>query len=1653
MPTSWYLVAAPNYAVLINPVFVQPIENNIISSVLATVPIPLSGADAARLSLDDKLNTNPTLNQGIEEIFTQLSLLTPNPPQCETLYDKAHFINRFQHNLSTTIDHLGAPPKTPYNEISNQLALSQWSISQAILEAGDTTSSSAKYQLAASVESIATALQQLDLYEQFQNRLTQPSHSQAETLADATISQPQPEKNVPLKKLPSAKRPLHQRINYRAAVRTTLTLALLAACARPAVIFDFAKQWDGGANNTRLQRQYQSGDSPLQLNNPDRSPAFTHYEQRKRPNTPANLSTRERLSLEKHNDNSSNRSHLPDLFLLAMLYYLVRRYIVRPLSEKFQGSLRPRHEGVHRQIRSPFRGRPNLTLAGRVESDNPALRDCLWMTSVWDPVSPKSFYRLDRDSKSVKINHRGFRSWFTNYNTKHAKSPAIRLPHRSLDQFSDTLINSQTRGPSYLRYFFPKKVSLERNIVWSEVRDLVRVRNAGTRQVEEADVALPISALPGRTISLPVPVGYNIVAIDLPKGMALWRSGYGTWQARGGIFTRGEIKYRVAPSSQPNTNEHDLPYLSAADQITARSEKMDTLVFRAALENTQSEIVQSLLSETKKLGAKMTYAPLHDHASSLLSRNALALQDAYPDYSEESLATSIVHKARACGVPSAMASGFRLAKTDRDSAFVVSEWSSSILVKASSDPSELKLCEIDIYPTFERPAVRKPQSIIKDLRIGIAAKLASIFGADSYLLSKWCARYENDVVDQDTSVSAAVDSPLLARCRIDPSAAAQLDDQALISKVRIAREAVTEFSGSANLTIPIDARFQSAEQLVELNVAALQQRLIEKAGDERNVRWWSRQVAPVDTYALLSSCMKPTSSLEGDNLPAALSLQEAGHVFFSAAEFKRCFETHRYSYLNRLFSFLDTAETLPDQELYQKQRDFYDHIVAQLAKPPLSKMLGVSAKHDSERCDLGAQVLQPALSWLIKSCQAGHLSSTQVAADFAALSGALRTYEGVPGARAINRAQIESLFAPKAHSAAYSNPTIIKQLLILLASDKNFSAQIERDGTPTVNTLRFLQGQINIVCRQARTDAVAAKIENARKIIETFELLNFDTELLTPALTTKPPWSPSDILARSSQAKKLPIEKLLAEIDSTATAHFTPDEEFYHHTAHGASLLLREALIRNDLPVPLAVEANITAPPENLEFVYTYPHTFNTFQVYLKSQKFGQLTLPDSQIWQLVCPNTCRELGVNASGSSNTSHTWLTRGKSHNAETDIYILLNHRTTLLPHYLHREIAWAFHLLCDQISQQPSGYDLKTASERFWSDWVRNQESQDQVFSDSFNRLRLLLADQPESIYKEANLLVTAWLEVGARKIDSAHEPSPSYLHASVYRIAKLYMTYEAADTQSTPVNYSQYDSLRAFFDINITAINTDPDESLWRQELIASCDLYPLTRTLSSEAFLQQEGIGERITRLSGLDFTEVRPYQAGDEWRMINQRASARANSAMVNAFHQSEATAYCAIVSLPWLAADVSAISIGHNLERLLHFLRAAYSDQMPTEIVLHLDGEVVERFSSREIIKAMSAPELTIEFVDKLITIAQVMQEYESTFGQVSDDSYHLPKIPVLGGVHPIVFSKSSSPSGLYSQVYPAIGRHSGCTIVGDYRHKPKEANIKENAYEVVT
>lgn len=1622
----------------------QPVENQIVSDLVATIEIPRSGSRAKRLpdSLD-QINSDRC-----HQLFQLLSQYLEPANDVKDLKAQVKFINAIQDRISTQIAQLGAPPITPYTETSAALANLQNAISFAIETIASSSNHKESKVIGPSIESIFESLRFLihknldnqSLREQITNTSYEETSNSTLLLHDTSITF-QPSQNSTTT---SSRRknfntaPTRRHLNVRPILRSVLGIGLVFLCSHPH-IFNLSKQWDGGLKN-KIARFEAKQIPTISLDDKYISPNNIISDKYTKPLIPKNISSNERIKIENNPSNSpSRRNYASDLLLAAFAYYLMMRYIFRPIAERFQGVLRPRHEGFHRQIRIPFRGQPKKALAGCINTEDPNLLKRLWITSIWDPVSVKSIYRIDRNSFSVEIKKRGARASALNYFFANRNSPQIRPPHKSLPHISDGLINRTIRAPSYLRFLFPHNFTVEHHTVWQRIDNPPSMHAVGSRQNSEADVSFPIPKLrAGKLVSLPVVFGYQISAIDLPKNASLWKSENGTWQLKVPFLYQGTINYRISKGACPKFSDQQQPYLQHPETVVTHSSEVDLFLLNSQDKDSSKDAVENIAELMRSNGAQLSYTPISEHAVRVSASLAASLFDAFPMHSHESLNYVLTHKARALGYSTALASGFRIDQSNQRNAFLVSEWSNSVVASDKTSGNSDNLVEVDVIPNFGNADKTRPQFFIKDLFLGVEAFFAPMIGIEAQA-KEWSERFYGKIEDSHQS-----DKFFLIRSLFKRVEHASLEAKHLMSKLSLLRAASSEIESGANRLGIDSSKLTNAKILIEQYCANLISEIKDKVESANSTNWWSKAPTPQKAFSLLVEASQQVNFSDDTSLFSPLTKAQAAEFFFQTPAFTSCFESQAGKYTMQLCGFLDALDGASLAATYSQQNYFVEHLAVLMSDQRIPSKLRRSFQSGISKNQLCSEVLEPYFSWLLKSCSAQLTTPKKAAEDLTNFCKALRVQFGPINRKAWLHTIVETLFVPKSHPIGYGIPEVWRQVMHHLNDHELFGNVID-NGAPSTKAIKLLDSFVYSGTCTRNYDFSSYQIKRAQKALECLVFLNQDLGQIESKFDANVLSFEKPIL-RSMVGAKLPAELVnlvFKEIHGDEDGlSLTFTQNFKESTAQGAGLEIYKVLVDKKLPMPAKLQQTISIPnkfehkvKEEIEArVLDYERLAIFRRTTSQAIQLAEIKIPSEIFWRHYFNKTYNKFSSkinNVGGISSEDSAALTFcDQQLDLTKHLAIdLLYARLKRLPHKLHREIKWALVSFGNQLDELSQVESIENVLSRLWDYWSIPGEASTTLGFIGFRALKSEALQFPE-FKDEADMIVAAFIEAAqenvARKNEIKAAEVCTELRLRVFNrdLFGNSFSQKKIDSNSELV---PFEPIKDFFCHSKAHTNF---QSPLRYDLIIE-KWSQLRRNYSgSEEFLCRYGFGQRQTRLSGTEFNDIRRFQSGDSEKHINARASLRTTHTMVNVYQSSEAISYAAFVNLDWLAEGTDVLGLGDNFLNLINFLRAAHSDQMSTEIHFCLDDRVIESITAKDMISAFSYPDSILNFIDQVLLHCLRFKEYEQQFGKICQPICTFPRITLTGFQHPVFFSHSSNAS--FASLSSLYGRANGCTLV---------------------
>lgn len=597
--------------------------DRVIDKLIRNIPLPGTGKHAPRL-----------LNRpGIEhdECFKDLLELAENFKG--TPVQK---INNLQATLSELIALYGEPPDKPYTKDSEKIATAQFIISSAI----DYLNGNSNHPVSAK-EVKETLSQYLD-----------------KNVLDESISVSTPNSVDPVKVVK------RQSFELRRIIKPAFVLALTLCAAQLATPPQLPKPWDGGYYLDK-KSTYSSG--------------YPRHSELK--DGPAEMTYSERVDRDLPPQSSSSSSR-PPIFTLLILSAIVWRYFINPWLIKRNHLFRPRWEGNARMIFNPYVGKPQEKFGGKIETENEKLKNCLWITSVWDTSRVTRWTRLDKDYIKLKNIRSNFLSPVAHFfvNLSFLKRRQLFFIRSAL---TSTEFDSAGFSAGLFRLFLGRRVKKEVVKNWVDI-SLPKISNSKTN--DEADVTFPIPRWPGRVSSLPVPENYQITAIDLNTRERIQKSKLGTFRL---ISTRGgNIRYRVSPCTQ------DIDPIQIYD---SEGYVGDDIIAGACCEDrfkASSSIAKRMIED----GYHKTYYPNYDLTQTLRPSIYIEVAEKQRRASHEGLGVIICNKLAAVGFPTPLLRGIKV----QSGQFLFSE--------ASVRPLSLDQESFDSIPLDEKVMLGEDES-------------------------------------------------------------------------------------------------------------------------------------------------------------------------------------------------------------------------------------------------------------------------------------------------------------------------------------------------------------------------------------------------------------------------------------------------------------------------------------------------------------------------------------------------------------------------------------------------------------------------------------------------------------------------------------------------------------------------------------------------------------------------------------------------------------------------------------------------------------------------------------------------------------------------------------------------------------------------------
>jgi len=1627
-------------------------SSEFVNTLLRSVSLPRTGSAAVLINLEalDSPKKTPEQIELLDQLTNCLNNSFPSvAPQAETLAtnEKGVFINEVQSSVSSLISELGEPPNSKYSSLSYKLSSIQYNLSAINERINEELQPNEKFDEhftspASVVISLSEFLEANNLTQKFSQEIeTRRSLANEIFSSDALDLNPNEEKNLRnLRKKERGKDRPRSGVVLRNLGRTALIIGLLSAVTHPPRPFDISSQWDGGKKGliekevesskrrnsifARSEKSPAKVDSDYLRNRQETSPQYSENS--------GGSGSGKRIAEERNSQSNKSSSNPLSYFpYYLLLYYLLKRYVYRPLHEKYGGLIRGRNEVRHRQANSPFRGKPKEVLSGSIETNNAELKNRLWITSVWDPVHTSSFFRLDEDGSALKVKKGGLFSWIGIGLWDQSARRALQI--RSIPQVPSNIIthvNEGSRTSLLNRIFFPRSSQKQQKIVWEPliVPDLATLP---PREDLHADVKYLIPKSPGRKTSLPVPAGYTIVGVEAPWNRYVERSVYGTWRVRVPLFFRGKISYRVAPGGEIIPSEIDLPFISKESQTMYPSMESHVLLLNTNDSNLPPpERVKEILEDQKSLGANLSYSPNIDHARSVKWTYAADILDSYPDHTPETLAFLTIHKARSIGIPSMLASGFRLLEEGNGSlSFLVSERSPSLIVPKSDEPSIKEFCEVDIYPTFDPPEDRKPQNVFKDLFAGINTFFSTPFGLERNFITGLKSNFEKNILNEPSSFNLGEISPELSISLIDPFHNGSLSDSALKVKVSLSRAIAENIKSSVMPTAEGNLTSKSIDKLVLENVQSLQKRVCEMAQAEPFKRWWSRDSSPTQTLKLLRGLTLPFEASENySKYGPPLRTIEAAQVFFDIPEFTGCIETNK-DYLGTLFLYLPFEEKKQLGSTVSKQQYFIERASSWLSTKVFNAYLPESLLRENQVRAMARNYLRPLSTWALRAIDNRHMSSTdgvKLFGDFA--SSLVSAYPALTPD--IWKEEILLSLYEKDINEVCSVETL-HEFLRGFSEHEIGRGLLTSAGSPSDIGMKLLHRTILEASLLDRTNTNSYAINSGILITKNFNLMGFDLgPLWEPAYETPL----ENIDYKLSRIFRDPIPDHTPpnyqlnfhgsdKPSDIVEVTFVPSSEYERSFVGGASLRLEEELKKGLLLPPPSISSNIEVR-EDKTFsspVTFMPKTLNVFSIRKDGFVIGTLYIPESCVWELLFPKTSQAFPnlVTDSDENNLemAKRWfqLERIKDHAARE----ILNLKTKELSRETLIELDWMFYLIAKEIYEDDSYeyIDFEKLLE-FQKAWNQRENLRE------FNRLEIALLTLEEDSALEVRAIVGAWFELLTRNVVT--DDTTGFRCLSTYMFASGPASYFGKFLSDKPDYYEPEEEEDGPF------ITYFENEAFLKNNLVPLVLDKILVTRMSSEHFLKMNGLGERVSPWSGYEFVELREPQSSFSHKELNAKATAKYGKPIINIRQNDEAASYLVWVDLNWLSEEVNNVSLGSNIPTLVTFIRSALFDQIPTTLELFIDGEVVTRMEARELINLLSSDDGTEEFVEIMGGYAQGVNLYMRNFGNKSSTEFKFPVSPIYGSDHTVLFSNSMGLMDLYRLLQTRTRSVTGCTVV---------------------
>jgi len=558
--------------------------DRVIANLLKNIPLPGTGKNAPRLV------DRPGLEE--ELCFKELLQLVDNFKG-----SSVQKINNLQDALSELIAQHGEPPEKPYTKESEKLASAQFIISSAI----DYLNGNATHPV--------STKEAREILSQFLDK----------NILDESISVSTPELVDPVKKVK------RQPFELQRIIKPAIVVALTLCAAQLAIPPALPKIWDGGYSpekHSRFSQEYPRNSSLK--------------------DGPAEMTYSERINRDAP-PQSSGSSSRPPILSLAILTAIIWRYFINPWLIKRNHLFRPRWEGNARMVFNPYLGKPQEKFGGKIETENEKLKNCLWITSVWDTSKVTRWTRLDKDYIRLKNIRSNILSPIAHFiiNLSFLNRRQLFFIRRAL---TSTDFDSAGFSAGIFRLLLGRGVKKELVKNWE---DLSLPKIDKPRGLDEADVTFHVPRWPGRVISLPVPENYQITAIELSSREKIQKSKLGTFRL---ISTRnGDIRYRVSPCVEvPSQIQIYDSEGYIGDDIIAGASCADR--FEAG-----SALVERMIQD----GYQRTYYPNYDLAQTLRPSIYIEIAEEQHRASHEGLGVIICNKLAAVGFPTPLLRGVR----------------------------------------------------------------------------------------------------------------------------------------------------------------------------------------------------------------------------------------------------------------------------------------------------------------------------------------------------------------------------------------------------------------------------------------------------------------------------------------------------------------------------------------------------------------------------------------------------------------------------------------------------------------------------------------------------------------------------------------------------------------------------------------------------------------------------------------------------------------------------------------------------------------------------------------------------------------------------------------------------------------------------------